>query len=85
VNNGLGTSFRNIDISDFNNRVTRELKEADMGARATKENPTQTPGYGPAHLRPATQNLNRTMPNRSENVLPKKEKVQTLKDSRWAN
>ena len=85
VNNSLAHPFGNIDISDFNNRVARELREADMRARAAKENPTQTPGYGPAHLRPAPQNINRTTPTRSENVAPKKEeKVQTLKDSRWA-
>ncbi|KAE9367876.1 hypothetical protein N431DRAFT_471270 [Stipitochalara longipes BDJ] len=78
--------FGNFNLADFNNRVARELAQVGTHAQSAQPSHAQAPDYGPAHLRPAPQNINRANPTRSvENiVLKKEEKVQFLKDSRWA-
>jgi len=79
---------RSINLANFNDQVARELRQVDTNARAANPppQPAVDPAYGPAHLRPAPQIINRTLQARTaENVQPgKEEKVQTLKDSRWA-
>jgi hypothetical protein len=84
-----------FNVAEFNNRVTQELMQASRSGSTLAQpaqplQPVQRPqpaGYGPPHLRNAPQGVNRTIPGRpTENAPPKKEdKVQYLKDSRWAH
>jgi hypothetical protein len=84
-----------FNVAEFNNRVTQELMQATRSG-STPAQPaqplqpvqrSQPAGYGPPHLRNAPQGVNRTIPGRpTENAPTKKEdKVQYLKDSRWAH
>lgn len=97
INNGWPTStapvqsaapaqsqpFVPFNIAEFNQRVTAELQQVSMRASIPAQ-PAQPAGFGPAHLRDAPQNINRSIPGMStENAPPKK--VQYLKDSRWAH
>jgi len=84
-----------FNVAEFNNRVTQELLQTTRSGSTPAQpaqplQPAQRPqptGYGPPHLQNAPQGVNRTILGRpTENAPPKKEnKVQYLKDSRWAH